>query len=60
MKLDDFNSIIHDALAEVAHGQIVNASGYKGAQLEAHLRASFEELVALEEATRKIAAEKFT
>jgi hypothetical protein len=59
MKLEDLNEVIHGALIEVAHGQIVNASGYKGAQLDAHLRSSFDELIALEAAARKVAAEKF-
>lgn len=59
MTLDKFNAIIDDALAEVAHGQIVNASGYLGHALEEHLRESFEILIELERGARQIAAELF-
>jgi hypothetical protein len=59
MTLDKFNELIDDALVEVGHGMIVNASGFRGAELEHHLGESFDLLIELERGTRKVAAQKF-
>ena len=59
MTLEKFNEIIDDALVEVAHGMIVNASGGTGSALDRHLRESFEMLIDLERGARKIARELF-
>ena len=58
MKLADFLATIDGALQEVAHGQIVNATGFTGQRLEAQLRADFNLLIELETTIRKIAIEK--
>jgi hypothetical protein len=57
--LDEMNDILKAGLTTIAAGMIINASGYKGDELDSHLRASFDDLVALGNAVKKIAAEKF-
>ena len=57
--LEEMNGIIKAALADIASGMIKNASGFTGAELDKHLRDSFDMLKELGDRSKKIAAEKF-
>lgn len=59
MTLDDLNKIINDALVDVVHGQLVNATTLEGDDQRKRLRADFRMIISLDAAAKKVAAELF-
>jgi hypothetical protein len=59
MTAGDLDEIIKAALVDIAHGQLVNASAFKGTEQEKHLSDGFDMLIALAETAKKVAARKF-
>jgi hypothetical protein len=59
MKLENFYKILDTALAELLHGQLVNASAFRGIEQERHLKVSFDVLSELEANAVKVATDRF-